>query len=105
MRSRFRYSQRADADMVGIARFSHERFGEKQTEKYLRQIEASIARAIDLPGLMRARPELGEGVFSVRCASHVAFLKQPSVKAGWIIIAVLHGAMDPTLHLTPDQDS
>jgi toxin ParE1/3/4 len=100
----FRYSHRADADMVGIAKFSLDRFGEKQTEKYLQQIESAIARAVTLPTLMRARPELGEGIFSVRCVSHVAFLTRPAPDAAWLVVAVLHGGMDPSLHLDPEHD-
>jgi plasmid stabilization system protein ParE len=59
--------------MVGIARFSRECFGDRQTKKYLQQIEAAITRAIEFPSLIRPRPELGEDVHSVRCLSHVAF--------------------------------
>jgi toxin ParE1/3/4 len=100
----YRYSQRADADMVGIARFSLERFGEKQTEKYLQQIESAVERAITRPTLMRARPELGEGIFSVRCVSHVAFLTRSAPDAARLVVAVLHGGMDPLLHLDPEHD-
>ncbi|MGE0291710.1 MAG: type II toxin-antitoxin system RelE/ParE family toxin [Hyphomonadaceae bacterium] len=100
MRS-FRYSVRADADMVGIARYSRERFGDAQTERYLTQIEAAISKAVEIPGLMRVRPELGEGIFAARCGSHIAFLTRPANT--WLVIAVLHSRMDPARHLDPKQ--
>ncbi|MGE0740906.1 MAG: type II toxin-antitoxin system RelE/ParE family toxin [Hyphomonadaceae bacterium] len=102
MTRRFRYTQRADADMVGIARFSLDHFGDAQTEKYLLGFEAAIENAIRRPALMRRRPELGD-VFAVRYQSHVAFLKQGEADI-WFVVAVLHGRMDPTRHLNPVDD-
>jgi toxin ParE1/3/4 len=98
---RFRYSERADADMVGIGRFSIERFGEAQTEKSLKDIEAAIERAVETPSLMRRRAELGADIYSVRCASHVAFMQK--VGPDWFVVAVLHGRMDPERNLTPPE--
>jgi toxin ParE1/3/4 len=96
----FRYSARADADMVGIARFSLNRFGETQTEKYLQRIEAAITHATQHPNARRGRPELGAGVYSVRCVSHVAYMVEQD--GAWVVIAVLHGRMDPAQRLGPN---
>lgn len=89
--------------MVGIARFSRERFGDARTEKYLADIEAAIDRAV-ADKRLRSRPDLGEGIFSVLCQSHVAFLTKPANGAQWIVVAVLHGRMDFNRHLKRDGD-
>jgi toxin ParE1/3/4 len=101
---RFRYSRLADSQLVDIAKFSIELFGRVQTKRYLRGIETAIARAVRDPKLMRARPEIGAGLFSVRCSSHVAFLIKPSDTKQWLVVGVLHGHMDPARHLGGAQD-
>lgn len=81
-----------------------DRFGAKQTHTYLAKIEDVIDRATKNRRLLRHRPELGEHIYSVRCVSHVAFLAEDKTTGIWLVVAVLHGRMDPARHLKAGED-
>jgi toxin ParE1/3/4 len=97
---RYRLTATADAQLQDIWRFTCDRWGPDQADRYLRDIDQGLEAAINTPALLLQRPELGLGVVSRRIGSHVVY----GVPRGedLLIIGVLHGAMDPQRHLTPD---
>lgn len=115
--ARYRLTHAAQADIVSILAWSHERFGEEARKRY----EALIATAIrdaaerdDEVGLT-ARPELGDGVYSW----HLAHSRQRSPggavhrprhflicrRDGDLLVVgrVLHDAMELRRHLDPER--
>ena len=60
--ARFRLTRRAESDLMEIASYTLERWGEDQTIRYIDDLEACCQQLADNPGLGRAcddiRPEL-----------------------------------------------
>ncbi|MGH6949507.1 MAG: type II toxin-antitoxin system RelE/ParE family toxin [Vitreimonas sp.] len=97
----YRLTEKADAHLQEIWRHSRERWGKKQADAYLADIDAALTMAIATPSLLRPRPELGDGVVARRARSHVVygFVADDTL----VVIAVLHGRMDPKRHLGGDE--
>jgi toxin ParE1/3/4 len=93
----FRLTETAERHLQEIWRYSRDRWGVARADAYLESIDAALNATIATPSLLRARPELGEGVVARRAGSHVAY----GVVQGdlLLVIAVLHGRMDPKRHL------
>lgn len=115
---RFRLSEAAQSDVIGILAWTNERFGETARLSYESLIVAAlrdVASQPDRPGSL-ARPELGEGVRSwhlrlsrdhvkpgvvvVRRPRH--FLIYRAEPALVVVGRVLHDAMELARHLDPD---
>lgn len=115
--ARYRLTHAAQADIVEVLGWSHERFGERARQRY----EALIATAImdaathDHAGLT-LRPELGEGVFTWHLARSRAHSPGGTVHHprhflvcrhdGDVLIVgrVLHDAMELRRHLDRSWD-
>lgn len=113
--ARYRLTRAAQADIVSILAWSHERFGEEARKRY----ETLIATAIrDAAGRndevgMTARAELGDGVFSwhlaqSRTRSPGGAVHRPRHflicrRDGDLLVVgrVLHDAMELRRHLEP----
>jgi toxin ParE1/3/4 len=90
--NKFRLTPRALADLDSIADYTLARWGERQTEKYLSEMDARFAWLSENPGAGRVRDEIGEGYRSFRQGSHLIFYV---VDGGIVaIIGIPHGAMD-----------
>lgn len=113
----YRLTHAAQADIVAILAWSHERFGAEARNRY----EALIATAIrdaarsDEIGLT-VRPELGDGVFSWHLAQSGSRSPGGAVhrprhflicrRDGELLVVgrVLHDAMELRRHLDPQRD-
>ena len=114
--TRFRLTKAAQADIVQILVWSHERFGHEARLRYEALIVAAIRDAgKDRGSAVRTpRPELGTGVFTwhlrhSRDASRAGRVHRPRHflicrdDDGLIVIGrVLHDAMDLRRHVAPD---
>ncbi len=115
---RYRLSEAAQGDVLGILAWTHEQFGEAARLRYESLIVAAlrdVAGQPDRPGSL-VRPELGAGVRSwhlrlsrdhvkpgvevVRRPRH--FLVYRSELALVVVGRVLHDAMELARHLDPD---
>jgi toxin ParE1/3/4 len=94
---RYRLTETADWQLQEIWRYSRERWGVGRADAYLAEIEGALNKAIKAPTLLRPRPELGEGLVARKVGSHVAYgvVRDDAL----LVIAVLHGRMDPKRHL------
>lgn len=93
----YRLTETADRQLQDIWRYSRDRWGAARANAYLAEIEDALTKAIKSPVLLRARPELGGEILARKAASHVAY---GVVESGeFVVIAVLHGRMDPKRHL------
>jgi toxin ParE1/3/4 len=88
----FRVTPRALADLDAIADHTLAAWGERQTEKYVSELQRRFQSLAEHPGLGRARDEVGEGFRSYPHGSHViSYLVETDHIA---IIGVPHGSMD-----------
>jgi len=118
MTARFRLSGAADDDVEDILAWSEANFGLDAHHRYLRLLETAVAHAAASRDslLLKARPELGEGVLSwhishsvIRAGGHRVRTPRHILYCRWegdvlAVGRVLHERMDPTLHVDPDTD-
>lgn len=90
--SGFRLTPRALRDLDAIADYTLAAWGERQTEKYLGELEQRFRWLAQSPHLGRARDEIGEGYRSYPHRAHVIFYLIEGDEIA--IIGVPHGAMD-----------
>ena len=115
---RYRLSEAAQGDVLGILAWTHEQFGEAARLRYESLIVAAlrdVANHPDKPGSL-ARPELGAGVRSWHLRPSrghvnpgVEFVRRPrhflvyrADPALLVVGRVLHDAMELARHLGPD---
>ncbi|HXH77035.1 type II toxin-antitoxin system RelE/ParE family toxin [Nocardioides sp.] len=115
--ARYRLTHAAQADIVSILAWSHDRFGEEARKRYEALIAAAIRDAAtrnDEVG-RTVRPELGDGVFSWHLAQSRAHSPGGKVhrprhflvcrREGEVLVVgrVLHDSMELRRHLNPQQ--
>jgi toxin ParE1/3/4 len=97
----YRLTENADAQLQEIWRYSRDRWGKKRADAYLASVDAALTTAIATPSLLRPRPELGDGIVARKTHSHVVY--GIIIDDTLIVLAVLHGRMDPKRHLVGDE--
>jgi toxin ParE1/3/4 len=90
--SRFRLTPRALKDLDSIADHTMAAWGERQTKKYISELEQKFQWLADQPYGGRVRDEIGLGYRSFLSSSHVIFYLID--EAGISIVGVPHGSMD-----------
>lgn len=93
----YRLTEAADRHLQEIWRYSRDRWNAAQANAYLAAIAAALDAAIMSPTLLRPRPDLGAGMVARKAQSHVAYgyVEHDML----IVVAILHGRMDPNRHL------
>ena len=92
----FRFSRRAEADLMDIARYTLERWGEKQTKRYIDGLEACCHQLAGSPELGRRCDDIRPGLRRMEHGRHVIFYR---LDAGGILISrILHQRMLPRRH-------
>lgn len=89
-------SERAEADLRAIWRWSYERFGEDQADRYLDQLDDGLRQTGAEPGAGRQRDAIRQGYWSKVVRSHVVFYTFNDEEV--LIQRVLHGSMDHPRH-------
>lgn len=88
---------RAKQDLKNIWHYSFDKWGEKQADKYLVELDMGIAKLRTNPKLGKSRDTLRPGYRSLRVNEHVIYyVLTPSVIR---IVRILHVRMDPDKHL------
>ena len=90
-------SEEADSDLFDIYLFSHKNFGEKQTDKYLSELEECFYFLANNPNEGRDISDLRKGYFKYKKARHVIFYTVSNDHI--FIVRVLHEVMKPSRHL------
>ena len=72
----FRFSRRAEADLVGIATYTLRTWGKAQTARYLGDLEAFCRALADNPALGRSCDEVRPGLRRMEHGKHVVFYRQ-----------------------------
>ena len=87
----------AKLDLVEIGQYTGYRWGEKQRDKYLGDIDSCLYSLAEEPELGKDRSELRAGCYSYSVGKHVVFYTYDS-KALYVL-AILHERMDFERHL------
>jgi toxin ParE1/3/4 len=92
----FRFSRRAEADLLGIGRYTLRKWGKAQTSRYLSELEASCQTLAENPALGRACDDIRPGLRRLEHGKHVIFYRQEP--AGILVSRILHQSMLPGRH-------
>jgi len=95
--SGYTLSPRAIRDLEEIWDFTASTWSIDQAERYIRQIESTIAEIAAKPSIARPCDAIRTGYFKHPVGSHVLFFRM--VPAGIGIVRILHGRMDFDRHL------
>ncbi len=92
-----RVSALAEADLIGIWRYTAERWGSEQADVYLDGFEAAFRRLAAQPAMGARRDAVREGYRVLFVGDHAVYYRVTA--AAVQVIRVLHGRMDPERHL------
>lgn len=90
-------SQRAEADLREIWRWTYANFGEQQADCYLDELEAGMRECAAAPESGKDRESLRQGYRSRRIRKHVVFYTWSTDQV--LVQRVLHSSMDFESHL------
>ena len=99
--AKYRLSERAYADIIGIGSYTMERFGIEQARRYRDQLERAFQVLADHPARGRTADDVAPGLRRWNYHSHVVFFRPEA--QGVVIVRVLHQAMDATRHPMKDE--
>ncbi len=94
----YKLSQRAEKDIISIAKYSLQQWGKAAAKRYVTSLHACFELLSSNPRLGRPRDVIKSGYLSINEGSHVVFYKINDDN-DVIIIRVLHQRMDFTRHL------
>ena len=87
----------ARADLQDIWNYTVERWGWAQAERYMREIQETVALLASSPGLGRSCDEIRAGYFKFPAGTHVIYFRRRNSKTE--IVRILHQRMDVERHL------
>ena len=89
---------KAQEDLKEIRRYTVEKWGAEQANKYLSSLRDTLQVLLKMPGIGRSRADdLCDGIFSYPYASHMIYYRWSENRL--IVIAVLHNRMVPAAHM------
>jgi len=100
--AKFRFSHRAEADLLNIGLYTFRTWGEIQTDRYIRQLEDWCQLLADNPALGRQCDEVRPGLRRMKQGKHVVFYRQEP--GGILISRILHQSMLPENQAIDDED-
>jgi toxin ParE1/3/4 len=89
----FRFTRRAEADLLSIGLYTLRTWGEAQADRYLRQLEACCKRLAANPELGRRCDQIRSGLRRREQGKHVVFYRETA--EGVLISRILHQSMLP----------
>ena len=92
----FRFSRRAQADLLGIGRYTLRAWGRTQAARYLGELEVFCQTLADNPALGRPCDDIRPGLRRMEHGKHVVFYRQEHT--GILISRILHQSMLPDKH-------
>ena len=97
----FRFSRRAEADLLGIVASTLRAWGESQAAQYLDELESCFQMLADNPQLGRVCDDVRPGLRRFEHGRHIVFYR---ARAGGILISrILHERMLPDKHSFSDR--
>lgn len=89
----FDLTRSAQSDLRSIARFAQDRWGVRQRNAYLKEMDQVFRSLARNPQPGRTSDEVREGYRKFPHGSHVIYYKQPSENE-LMIVRILHATMD-----------
>ena len=99
----FRFSRRAEADLLGIGRYTLGTWGEAQAARYLDELEAFCRTLANNAALGRSCDEVRPGLRRIEHGKHVVFYRLRT-SGGILIVRILHQRMLPERHAIDEED-
>jgi toxin ParE1/3/4 len=99
---KFRFSRRAEADLLSIGGYTLDNWGKAQAARYIGELERCCQTLADNPALGRLCDEVRPGLRRHEHGSHVVFYRQG--RGGILISRILHQRMLPNRHAIDDPD-
>ncbi len=96
----FRFSRRAEADLLSIGEYTLRNWGKAQTARYLGELEVFCQTLADNPSLGRPCDIVRPGLRRLEHGKHVIFYRQD--RTSILISRILHQSMMPERHDTGD---
>jgi toxin ParE1/3/4 len=100
--AKFRFSRRAEADLLSIADYTLREWGKAQTARYIDELEDCCQMLADNPALGRVCDDVRPGVHRHEHGKHVLFYREE--RGGILISRILHQRMLPERHTLDDKD-
>jgi toxin ParE1/3/4 len=98
----FRFSRRAEADLLSIGDYTLREWGRTQAARYLGELEACCQTLALNPALGRFCDDVRLGLRRHEHGMHVVFYRQE--RSGILVSRILHQRMLPDRHAIDDQD-
>jgi toxin ParE1/3/4 len=98
----FRFSRRAEADLLNIGDYTLRKWGKAQATRYLGELEACCQTLAREPALGRLCDDVRPGLRRHEHGKHVVFYRQE--RSGILVSRILHQRMLPDRHAIDDQD-
>ncbi len=98
----FRFSRRAEADLLRIAEYTLRTWGKAHAARYLGEMEKWCQTLANNPALGRLCDDVRPGLHRLEHGKHVVFYRRESL--GILVTRILHQRMLPERHAIEDQD-
>jgi toxin ParE1/3/4 len=96
----FRFSRRAEADLLSIGAYTLRNWGQVQTIRYIDDLEACCQMLADNVGLGRRCDDVRPGLRRMERGRHVVFYREDA--GGILVLRILHQRMLPDRHAIDD---
>jgi toxin ParE1/3/4 len=90
---KFDLTQSAQADLKSIAKYTQERWGVRQRNTYLKEVDQLFHALVKNPSMGRACDDIREGYRKFPHGGHVIYYKHLS-EGELLIVRILHMTMD-----------
>ncbi len=97
----FRFSRRAEADLISIADYTLRTWGKAQAARYISELEVCCQRLADNPAQGRPCDDVRPELRRLEHGKHVVFYRQE--RGGIKVSRILHQRMLPDRHTTDDK--
>ena len=98
----FRFSRRAEADLLAIGDFTIGKWGKTQAARYIGELETCCQKLADNPTLGRLCDDVRPGLRRHEHGRHILFYRQEP--GGILVSRILHQHMLPDRHPLDDQE-
>lgn len=94
----FLLTSAARKDVIDIGRFTTEKWGKRQRDKYLKQLDDAFRLLARQPEIGRDAEDIKQGYKKFSQGSHIIFYRA-GAESKIVVIRILHNSMDVEQHL------
>jgi toxin ParE1/3/4 len=98
----FRFSRRAEADLLSICSYTLRTWGKTQAARYLGELEDCCRTLVRNQTLGRPCDYIRSGLYRMEHGKHVVFYRRE--RSGILVSRILHQSMLPDRHAIDDQE-